>query len=67
LPDASACVAAMAIDPVALGMAEYRDTYEGIGEVGGWVHDLGAAALHPRPDCYRSLDAAQKLMPLSVA
>jgi uncharacterized protein YndB with AHSA1/START domain len=38
-----ACVAAMAIDPVALGMTQYQDTYEGIGEVGGWVHDLGAA------------------------
>jgi uncharacterized protein YndB with AHSA1/START domain len=38
-----ACVAAMGIDPVALGMTEYRDDFEGIGEVGGWVHDLGAA------------------------
>jgi hypothetical protein len=38
-----ACVAAMAVDPVALGMTEYRDDFEGIGEVGGWVHDLGAA------------------------
>ena len=38
-----ACVAAMSIDPDALGMTEYRDDYEGIGEVGGWVHDLGAA------------------------
>jgi len=38
-----ACMAAMSIDPVALGMTGYRDDYEGIGEVGGWVHDLGAA------------------------
>jgi uncharacterized protein YndB with AHSA1/START domain len=38
-----ACMAAMSIDPVALGMTEYRDEFEGIGEVGGWVHDLGAA------------------------
>ena len=38
-----ACVAAMAVDPGALRMTEYRDTYEGIGEVGGWVHDLGSA------------------------
>jgi uncharacterized protein YndB with AHSA1/START domain len=37
------CVAAMAIDPVALGMAEHRDTYDDLGEVIGWVHDLGAA------------------------
>jgi uncharacterized protein YndB with AHSA1/START domain len=37
------CVAAMGIDPVALGMTGYRDTYEDLGEVGGWVHDLGAA------------------------
>ena len=39
----SQCVAAMGIDPVALGMSEYKDDYEGIGEVVGWVHDLGAA------------------------
>jgi hypothetical protein len=39
----SQCVAAMGIDPVALGMTEYKDDYEGIGEVVGWVHDLGAA------------------------
>jgi uncharacterized protein YndB with AHSA1/START domain len=38
-----ACVAAMSIDPAALGMTAYRDEYEGIGEVGGWIHDLGAA------------------------
>jgi uncharacterized protein YndB with AHSA1/START domain len=38
-----ACVAAMAVDPVALGMTEYRDDFEGIGEVRGWVHDLAAA------------------------
>jgi len=38
-----ACVAAMSVDPAALGMSEYRDDYEGIGEVGCWVHDLGAA------------------------
>jgi uncharacterized protein YndB with AHSA1/START domain len=38
-----ACVASMGVDPVALGMTEYRDEYEGLGEVTGWVHDLGAA------------------------
>ncbi len=37
------CVAAMAIDPVALGMTEYRDAYDDLGEVAGWVDDLGAA------------------------
>ncbi len=37
------CVEAMAVDPVALGMAEYRDAYDDVGEVAGWVHDLGAA------------------------
>lgn len=37
------CVAAMAIDPVALGMTEHRDTYDDLGEVAGWVHDLGLA------------------------
>jgi uncharacterized protein YndB with AHSA1/START domain len=38
-----ACISVMAIDPVALGMSEYRDTYDDLGEVTGWVHDLGAA------------------------
>ncbi|HEX7473234.1 MAG TPA: SRPBCC family protein, partial [Candidatus Limnocylindrales bacterium] len=37
------CIDAMAVDPVALGMTEYRDTYDDLGEVVGWVHDLGAA------------------------
>jgi uncharacterized protein YndB with AHSA1/START domain len=37
------CVATMAIDPVALGMTEYRDAYDDLGEVAGWVDDLGAA------------------------
>ena len=30
----------MAVDPVALGMTEYRDAYDDLGEVTGWVHDL---------------------------
>jgi len=38
-----ACIAAMDVDPAALGMTEFRDEYEGLGEVTGWVHDLGAA------------------------
>jgi uncharacterized protein YndB with AHSA1/START domain/class 3 adenylate cyclase len=39
----AACIDAMAVDPVALGMTEQRDTYDDLGEVVGWVHDLGAA------------------------
>jgi Protein of unknown function (DUF2652)/Polyketide cyclase / dehydrase and lipid transport len=42
----SACVAAMGIEPAALGMIEYRDGYDDLGEVDGWVHDLGAAWAH---------------------
>ena len=38
-----ACVAVMDVDPGALGMTEHRETYEDLGEVTGWVHDLGAA------------------------
>ena len=37
------CVAAMAIDPAALGMTEHLDTYDDLGDVAGWVHDLAAA------------------------
>ena len=39
----AACVGAMGIDTAALGMIEYRDSYDDLGEVAGWVHDLGAA------------------------
>jgi uncharacterized protein YndB with AHSA1/START domain len=35
-----ACLDAMAVDPVALGMTEITETYEHLGEVGAWVHDL---------------------------
>ncbi len=38
-----ACLAIMGVDPGALGMTEYRGTYDDLGEVGGWVHDLGGA------------------------
>jgi hypothetical protein len=38
-----ACIAAMGVDPVALGMTGYTDTYDDMGEVAGYVHDLGAA------------------------
>ena len=39
----AACVAAMSIDPIALGMREHHETYDDLGEVTTWVHDLGAA------------------------
>jgi uncharacterized protein YndB with AHSA1/START domain len=35
-----ASVAAVAIEPVALGMQALAETYEHLGEVGTWVHDL---------------------------
>ncbi len=35
-----ACIDATALQPEALGMAPYAETYERIGEVAGWVHDL---------------------------
>lgn len=35
-----AAVAAAEIDPAALGMRPHAETYDRIGEVGGWVHDL---------------------------
>jgi uncharacterized protein YndB with AHSA1/START domain len=34
------CVDVTDIDPAALGMREHAETYERIGEVRGWVHDL---------------------------
>jgi hypothetical protein len=37
-------VGAMGLDdPVAAGMHAYRETFESVGEVAGWVTDLGAA------------------------
>ncbi len=38
-----ACIEAMGLDPVALHLREHRETYEHLGEVGGWVSDLEAA------------------------
>ena len=38
-----ACVAVMDVDPAALGMTEHRETYDDLGEVTGWVHDLESA------------------------
>jgi uncharacterized protein YndB with AHSA1/START domain len=35
-----ACVDAMGIDPAALAMLPHAETYEYVGEVQGWVHDL---------------------------
>ena len=35
-----ACIDAAAIDPAALGMREHTETYERIGEVRLWAHDL---------------------------
>jgi uncharacterized protein YndB with AHSA1/START domain len=40
----TACLAAMGIvDPAGAGLREHRETYEVIGEVVGWVRDLGEA------------------------
>jgi uncharacterized protein YndB with AHSA1/START domain len=38
----AACIAAAAMDPTALGMRLHRESYEHIGEVSGFVHDLEA-------------------------
>jgi hypothetical protein len=35
-----ACVEAMGIDPVALAMGAHAETYEHVGEIRVWVHDL---------------------------
>ena len=34
------CIDASDLDPVALGMSPHSETYDSIGEVPGWVHDL---------------------------
>jgi len=34
------CIDAADIDPAALGMREHRETYDHIGDVPAWVHDL---------------------------
>jgi hypothetical protein len=34
------CIDAADIDPEALGMREHRETYDHIGDVAAWVHDL---------------------------
>ncbi len=37
------CIEAMAVDPVALGMTRHQEQHDDLGDVVGWVHDLGAA------------------------
>jgi uncharacterized protein YndB with AHSA1/START domain len=37
------CLAAAGADPAAFGLVEHRETFDHIGEVVGWVADLGAA------------------------
>ena len=34
------CISASDIDPAALGMGEHTETYDRIGDVPGWAHDL---------------------------
>jgi uncharacterized protein YndB with AHSA1/START domain len=36
----NACTTAMALDPAGLGMTPHSETYEVVGEIPGWVHDL---------------------------
>ena len=38
-----ACLTAANLDPMALGWIEYRDEFEGVGELVGWIQDLEAA------------------------
>jgi Protein of unknown function (DUF2652)/Polyketide cyclase / dehydrase and lipid transport len=38
-----ACVAVAGFDPTALGMERHTETYDHIGEIGGWVHRLEPA------------------------
>ena len=39
-----ACTAAMDLgDPAAAGLVAHREEFEGVGEIGGWIRDLGAA------------------------
>ncbi len=38
-----ACLRVAGVDPATLGLTEHRETYDHIGEVVGWVADLGAA------------------------
>jgi uncharacterized protein YndB with AHSA1/START domain len=35
-----ACTTAMGLDPAALGMRQHVETYEVVGEIPGWIHDL---------------------------
>ena len=39
----AACISAMGVDPVALGMTGFVDAYDDLGEMTNYVHDLGAA------------------------
>ena len=38
-----ACLAAATLNPTALDFIEYRDEFEGVGEITAWIHDLEGA------------------------
>lgn len=55
-----ACLEATSLDAELLGMVRYEDAFDGIGPVGGWVHDLASAWRneHDRERTYVSPDEA---------
>ncbi|MEX2563081.1 MAG: DUF2652 domain-containing protein [Nitriliruptoraceae bacterium] len=38
-----ACMDSTALNPAALGMMRHEEEYDGVGPIGGWIHDLGRA------------------------
>ncbi|MEP6808129.1 MAG: SRPBCC family protein, partial [Chloroflexota bacterium] len=42
------CVVAARLNPEALGLVRHAETFESVGEVGAWVHDLDARWEHER-------------------
>jgi uncharacterized protein YndB with AHSA1/START domain len=54
------CVRMMGIaDPAAAGLTEHRETYDGVGEVSGWVRDLEAVWQKAEESAASVVEAAQ--------
>lgn len=61
-----ACIDASDLDPAALGMTAHRETYDRVGDVPVWVHDLGRRWQEEEARARVLVSADQAILDLSV-
>jgi len=61
-----AAIDASDLDPVALGMRPHRETYDRIGDVDGWVHDLEARWREEEARARVRVEPADAILDLAV-